>query len=155
MNYKPFHINSEFVNRTSTDWPGDFTDRTVPYSSLSGLIPGSNVLAAAASTLRGGSANKSKKNIRVYNRMAKSKRRGSMSKRRMSKRRGQSRRMRKGMSKGMRKGMRMKGGNSWTKGDWITGNALNYTTYSTPFNLPPTLSALANPVPFLNNSRIL
>ena len=152
MIYKPFHINSEFVNRTSTDWPGDFTDRTVPYSSLSGLIPGSNVLAAAASTLRGGSANKSKKNIRVYNRMAKSKRRGNMSKRRVSK----SRRRRGSMKrKSMSKGMRMRGGNSWNKGDWITGNALNYTTYSTPFNLPPTLSALANPVPFLNNSRIL
>lgn len=157
MIYKPFHINPEFVNRTSTNWPGGFTDRTVPYSSLSNLVPGSNVLAAAASTLKGGNASKrnaSKKNIRLYNRMAKSKKnyRGRKS--------GYSKivkRRRMGLSKSRRRSM--KGGHghntSWHKGDWITGNALNYTNYSSPIKLPPTLSALANPAPFFNNSRLL
>ena len=156
MIFKPFDINPEFVNKTSTDWPGGFTDRTVPYSSLSNLVPGSNVLAAAASALKGGNA--SKKNIRLYNRMTKSKRnyrgkKGGYSK--IIKRR----RMGKSMSKSRNRRRSMKGGHghnsSWHKGDWITGNALNYTTYSTPFKLPPTLSALANPVPFINKSHLL
>ena len=160
MIYKPFHINPEFVNRTSTNWPGGFTERTVPYSSLSNLVPGSNVLAASASTLKGVTASKgtaskgnaSKKNIRLYNRMAKSKKnyRGRKS--------GYSKIIKRRISKSRRR-RSMKGGHghntSWHKGDWITGNALNYTNYSSPIKLPPTLSALANPVPFFNNSRLL
>ena len=56
--------------------------------------------------------------------------------------------MKRGRSRSMR------GGNVGVR-DWITGNSLNYSSYTTPFNLPPALSALANPVPFVSTSREL
>ena len=59
-----------------------------------------------------------------------------------------SRSMKRGRSRSMR------GGNVGVR-DWITGNSLNYSSYTTPFNLPPALSALANPVPFVSTSREL
>ena len=48
----------------------------------------------------------------------------------------------------------MRGGNVGVR-DWITGNSLNTTSYRTLFNLPPSLSSMATPVPITNTSHNL
>ena len=164
--FSPFPYDPAYINVDGSNWAGNFTSNVVPESSLSPLVPGSNILAARASALFGGSRNK---NMRLYNRMKRSLRRQKYSRRQRGKtRRGKTRRgrfrgglnLRGGMNAtpNMRGGMNatpnMRGGNAPVR-DWITGNSLNNTSFRTPFNLPPVLSALANPVPFFNTSHNL
>lgn len=163
--FVPFPYDPKFINVDSSNWSGNFSSKVIPSSSLSPFVPGSNALAAAASALKGGSRKNKKNNMRVYNRMSRTHkhtkrckinhrrrgvRRGSRRSRSMGRSRGQS--MKRSMKRGRSRSMR--GGNVGVR-DWITGNSLNYSSYTTPFNLPPALSALANPVPFLSTSREL
>ena len=159
--FVPFPYDPKFINVDSSNWSGNFSSKIIPSSSLSPFVPGSNVLAAAASALKGGSRKNKKNNMRVYNRMSrthKHTKRCKINHRRKGSRRGLS--MKRSRSKSMKRGQSMKrsrsmrGGNVGVR-DWITGNSLNYSSYTTPFNLPPTLSALANPVPFVSTSREL
>ena len=163
--FVPFPYDPKFINVDSSNWSGNFSSKVIPSSSLSPFVPGSNVLAAAASALKGGSRKNNKNNMRVYNRMSRTHKhtkrctkRCKINHRRRGSRRGQS--MKRSRSKSMKRGQSMKrsrsmrGGNVGVR-DWITGNSLNYSSYTTPFNLPPTLSALANPVPFVSTSREL
>ena len=159
--FVPFPYDPKFINVDSSNWSGNFSSTVIPSSSLSPFVPGSNVLAAAASALKGGSRKNKKNNMRVYNRMSrthKHTKRCKINHRRKGSRRGLS--MKRSRSKSMKRGQSMKrsrsmrGGNVGVR-DWITGNSLNYSSYTTPFNLPPTLSALANPVPFVSTSREL
>ena len=163
--FVPFPYDPKFINVDSSNWSGNFSSKVIPSSSLSPFVPGSNILAAAASALKGGSRKNKKNNMRVYNRMSRThkhtkrckinhRRRGSrrsMSRSRSMKR---SKSMGKSMKRGKSMGRSMRGGNVGVR-DWITGNSLNYSSYTTPFNLPPALSALANPVPFVSTSREL
>ena len=159
--FVPFPYDPKFINVDSSNWSGNFSSKVIPSSSLSPFVPGSNALAAAASALKGGSRKNKKNNMRVYNRMSRThkhtkrckinhRRRGSRRSRSMKR----SRSMGKSMKRGKSMGRSMRGGNVGVR-DWITGNSLNYSSYTTPFNLPPALSALANPVPFLSTSREL
>jgi hypothetical protein len=176
--FVPFPYDPKFINVDSSNWSGNFTSKVIPSSSLSPFVPGSNALAASASALKGGSAKSNKNNMRVYNRMRHThkkytkgckmcaiKYRRSMSKGRSMKRgKSMSRSMKRSMGRSMEKSMgrnmgksmtrSMRGGNVGVR-DWITGNSLNNTSYRTPFNLPATLSALANPVPFIRTSHEL
>ena len=147
--FTPFPYNPAYINVDGSNWAGNFTSNVVPESSLSPLVPGSNILAARASALFGGSRNK---NMRLYNKMKKSLRRQKYSRRQRGRtRRGKTRR---GKFRGGAIAAKMRGGNAPVR-DWITGNSLNNTSFKTPFNLPPTLSALANPVPFFSTSHNL
>jgi hypothetical protein len=157
--FVPFPYDPKFINVDSSNWSGNFTSKMIPHSNLSPFVPESNALAAAASALKGGSRKNKKNNMRVYNRMSRThkhtkrckinhRRRGS----RRGSRRGRGRSRSRSMGKSMGKSMR--GGNVGVR-DWITGNSLNYSSYTTPFKLPPALSALANPVPFVSTSREL
>jgi len=161
--FVPFPYDPKFINVDSSNWSGNFSSKVIPSSSLSPFVPGSNALAAAASALKGGSRKNKKNNMRVYNRMSrthKHTKRCKINHRRRGSRRGlsmkRSRSMGKSMGRSMKRGRSrsMRGGNVGVR-DWITGNSLNYSSYTTPFKLPPTLSALANPVPFLSTSREL
>ena len=68
--FVPFPYDPKFINVDSSNWSGNFSSKTIPSSSLSPFVPGSNVLAAAASALKGGSRKNKKNNMRVYNRMS-------------------------------------------------------------------------------------
>ena len=164
--FVPFPYDPKFINVDSSNWSGNFSSKVIPSSSLSPFVPGSNILAAAASALKGGSRKNKKNNMRVYNRMSRThkhtkrckinhRRRGSrrsMSRSRSMKR---SKSMGKSMKRGKSMGRSMRGGNVGVR-DWITGNSLNNTSYSMPFKyLSPQLSALANPTPFVNKSHNL
>ena len=72
--FTPFPYNPSYINVDGSNWAGNFTSNIVPQSSLSSLVPESNILAARASALKGGykkskKSKKSKYNMRVYNRM--------------------------------------------------------------------------------------
>ena len=164
--FVPFPYDPKFINVDSSNWSGNFSSKTIPSSSLSPFVPGSNILAARASALKGGSRKNKKNNMRVYNRMSRThkhtkrctkrckinhRRRGSKRSRSMGISRGRS--IKRGRSMGRSRSMR--GGNVGVR-DWITGNSLNNTSYSMPFKyLSPQLSALANPTPFVNTSHEL
>ena len=153
--FVPFPYDPKFINVDSSNWSGNFSSKTIPSSSLSPFVPGSNILAARASALKGGSRKNKKNNMRVYNRMSrthKHTKRCKINHRRRGSRRSRSLKRSRSMKRGRSRSMR--GGNVGVR-DWITGNSLNYSSYTTPFNLPPALSALANPVPFLSTSREL
>ena len=153
--FVPFPYDPKFINVDSSNWSGNFSSKVIPSSSLSPFVPGSNILAAAASALKGGSRKNKKNNMRVYNRMSrthKHTKRCKINHRRRGSRRSRSLKRSRSMKRGRSRSMR--GGNVGVR-DWITGNSLNYSSYTTPFNLPPALSALANPVPFLSTSREL
>ena len=153
--FVPFPYDPKFINVDSSNWSGNFSSKVIPSSSLSPFVPGSNALAAAASALKGGSRKNKKNNMRVYNRMSrthKHTKRCKINHRRRGVRRGSRRSRSRGQS--MKRSRSMRGGNVGVR-DWITGNSLNYSSYTTPFKLPPALSALANPVPFLSTSREL
>ena len=153
--FVPFPYDPKFINVDSSNWSGNFSSKVIPSSSLSPFVPGSNALAAAASALKGGSRKNKKNNMRVYNRMSrthKHTKRCKINHRRRGSRRSRSLKRSRSMKRGRSRSMR--GGNVGVR-DWITGNSLNYSSYTTPFNLPPALSALANPVPFLSTSREL
>ena len=157
--FVPFPYDPKFINVDSSNWSGNFSSKTIPSSSLSPFVPGSNILAARASALKGGSRKNKKNNMRVYNRMSRTHKhtkrctkRCKINHRRRGSRRSRSLKRSRSMKRGRSRSMR--GGNVGVR-DWITGNSLNYSSYTTPFNLPPALSALANPVPFLSTSREL
>ena len=153
--FVPFPYDPKFINVDSSNWSGNFSSKVIPSSSLSPFVPGSNILAARASALKGGSRKNKKNNMRVYNRMSrthKHTKRCKINHRRRGSRRSRSLKRSRSMKRGRSRSMR--GGNVGVR-DWITGNSLNYSSYTTPFNLPPALSALANPVPFLSTSREL
>ena len=153
--FVPFPYDPKFINVDSSNWSGNFSSKVIPSSSLSPFVPGSNALAAAASALKGGSRKNKKNNMRVYNRMSrthKHTKRCKINHRRRGSRRSRSLKRSRSMKRGRSRSMR--GGNVGVR-DWITGNSLNYSSYTTPFNLPPALSALANPVPFVSTSREL
>jgi hypothetical protein len=153
--FVPFPYDPKFINVDSSNWSGNFTSKMIPHSNLSPFVPESNALAAAASALKGGSRKNKKNNMRVYNRMSrthKHTKRCKINHRRRGSKRSRSLKRSRSMKRGRSRSMR--GGNVGVR-DWITGNSLNYSSYTTPFNLPPALSALANPVPFLSTSREL
>ena len=160
--FVPFPYDPKFINVDSSNWSGNFSSRVIPSSSLSPFVPGSNVLAAAASALKGGSRKNKKNNMRVYNRMSRTHKhtkrctkRCKINHRRRGSRRGSRRSRSMGRSMGKSMGKSMRGGNVGVR-DWITGNSLNNTSYSMPFKyLSPQLSALANPTPFVNTSHEL
>ena len=150
--FVPFPYDPKFINVDSSNWSGNFSSKVIPSSSLSPFVPGSNALAAAASALKGGSRKNKKNNMRVYNRMSrthKHTKRCKINHRRRGVRRGSRRSRSRGQSMKRGRSRSMRGGNVGVR-DWITGNSLNYSSYTTPFKLPPALSALANPVPFLS-----
>ena len=153
--FVPFPYDPKFINVDSSNWSGNFSSKVIPSSSLSPFVPGSNALAAADSALKGGSRKNKKNNMRVYNRMSrthKHTKRCKINHRRRGSRRSRSLKRSRSMKRGRSRSMR--GGNVGVR-DWITGNSLNNTSFRTPFNLPPVLSALANPVPFFNTSHNL
>ena len=151
--FVPFPYDPKFINVDSSNWSGNFSSKVIPSSSLSPFVPGSNALAAAASALKGGSRKNKKNNMRVYNRMSRTHKHTKRCKIN-HRRRGSRRSMSRSRSMKRSRSRSMRGGNVGVR-DWITGNSLNYSSYTTPFNLPPALSALANPVPFLSTSREL
>ena len=153
--YKQMPLNPAVGNVDSSSWAGNFTSNVVPVSSLSGLVPQTNALAAAASALKmsgGGKRRKNsfgskKYNMRKYNRMSRHTRtnyRHRSLRRKMTKN-GSSKRVKRSVKrsvKHMSRSRRMRGGRV---GQWITGVAANTTSYETPAGpLPSTESALAN-----------
>ena len=158
--FVPFPYDPKFINVDSSNWSGNFSSKTIPSSSLSPFVPGSNILAARASALKGGSRKNKKNNMRVYNRMSRTHKhtkrctkRCKINHRRKGSRKGSRRGSRRGQS--MKRTRSMRGGNVGVR-DWITGNSLNNTSYSMPFKyLSPQLSALANPTPFVSTSHEL
>ena len=158
--FVPFPYDPKFINVDSSNWSGNFSSKTIPSSSLSPFVPGSNVLAAAASALKGGSRKNKKNNMRVYNRMSRTHKHTKRCTHKHTKRctkRCKINHRRKGSRRGqsMKRTRSMRGGNVGVR-DWITGNSLNNTSYSMPFKyLSPQLSALANPTPFVSTSHEL
>ena len=156
--FSPFPLDPSRINVDGSNWAGNFSSNIVPESSLSPLVPGSNILAARASSLKGGfRKNKSKKNnMRLYNKMRHTHKKYTKGCkkciRKRKSRRVRSRSMKGGINARARGGMR--GGNDPIR-NWITGNSLNNSSFRTPINLPPALSALANPVPFFSTSHNL
>ena len=154
--FVPFPYDPKFINVDSSNWSGNFSSKTIPSSSLSPFVPGSNILAARASALKGGSRKNKKNNMRVYNRMSRTHKHTKRCTKRCKinhRRKGSRRGSRRGQS--MKRTRSMRGGNVGVR-DWITGNSLNNTSYSMPFKyLSPQLSALANPTPFVNTSHEL
>ena len=154
--FVPFPYDPKFINVDSSNWSGNFSSKTIPSSSLSPFVPGSNILAARASALKGGSRKNKKNNMRVYNRMSRTHKHTKRCTKRCKinhRRKGSRRGSRRGQS--MKRTRSMRGGNVGVR-DWITGNSLNNTSYSMPFKyLSPQLSALANPTPFVSTSHEL
>ena len=154
--FVPFPYDPKFINVDSSNWSGNFSSKVIPSSSLSPFVPGSNILAARASALKGGSRKNKKNNMRVYNRMSRTHKHTKRCTKRCKinhRRKGSRRGSRRGQS--MKRTRSMRGGNVGVR-DWITGNSLNNTSYSMPFKyLSPQLSALANPTPFVSTSHEL
>jgi len=149
----PLHnVNPDVVNKFNTDNPSNFgSNETNRQWGLSGVS--NNAQAAAASALQsGGSRRKKYKNIsRQYKRMRGKKGR-NMSlghiKKKLSKmfRFGKSKKMRRSTKRrAHKKTRRQRGGQGYQQ---YMSNVAYTPSYSTGGQLSPSMSALANPVPY-------
>jgi hypothetical protein len=139
------NVDGSFVNKTSTNYPGFFTDTTIPSHGLKGAA--SNVMAAAgiAPCQLGGGSRKKNKSIHYRRKMRhQSKKMKVVRRKKFSRKWGGTKRgktIRKYKTRGRRHFMR--GGYDQY------GNNVPYTpNYSTGGQLPFGLSALANPAPY-------
>ena len=151
--FVPFLYNPSHINVDGSSWAGNFTSKIEPYSSLSHLVPGSNVLAAKASSLIGGSKyNKFKKNnMRIY-KMRHTHKKFTKGCKKCITRRNRSRS--RSSSRSRSRSRSMQGGNVPVN-NWNTGNSLNTTSYRSLFKLSPEESSLASPIPIINTSHDL
>ena len=154
------NINSNLVNVDNSNYAGGFgsTETSRNFPSVLNKLSISNVEAAAASKIQSGGKTRKNKNLlklkikNIVNKYKKMKSKISKKmtlkkmKRRLSKMFGmkKSRHAKHSRKHKASRKMKMRGGGYHQ----YMGNVPNTPVYSTGGMLPPTLSALANPVPF-------